>query len=331
MVSFGLEFEVHKEPLYRRYYAAAPFSQSFAFTFIVGFLSIFLSLFIAYNSHDFWLKETIVYDQPHLFYRHQAIVELYGRSSTTGAPMSLYFSSSATLNSMHGDNFRSAVLQSRTADDNLDGIPERLEVSIKMPLKNTEEITGMSVALFHDVSINSYAKFMFDSASLISFEAGRSAISSVKVDGDLMIKQSNTLHESNTYSVPYATPLLAKNIPSSGFSEEKASLNYLMAAAAQRELSSQFKPTYHVATHTMEPPTADLSPNSFNATIVMRVPYQPIRVQPTVQQVLKLGWMQFLAFFLVVTFLMFRMLSYVFKHKLLDANSMDDVVVEKMD
>ena len=114
MVAFGLEYEVHKEPLYRRYYAGAPFSQSFIFTFIVGFLSVFLTLFIAYNSHGFWLKETIVYDQPHLAYRHQAVVELYGRSSTTGAPMSLYYSSSATLNSMHGDNFRSAVLQVST-------------------------------------------------------------------------------------------------------------------------------------------------------------------------------------------------------------------------
>lgn len=331
MVAFGLEYEVHKEPLYRRYYAGVPFSQSFGFTFAVGFLSVFLSLFIAYNSHDFWLKETIVYEQPRLGYRHMAIVELYARSSTTGAPMNLYYSTSATLNSMHGNSFRSSILQSRTADDNNDGAPERLEISFQMPLSTTEEITGMNALFFHDISIESKAKFLFDSVSHVSYEAGKSAIGSVDIDGDVLIKQSSTLFESSTFSKPYLKPLLVDNIPSSGFSEMDASISHVLNAQASRDLTTKFASSYHVGRRVPEPPMTDMAINSFNATMTLRMPYQPIRVQPTVQQTLKLGWMQFLAFFVVTTFLMFRFCSFIFRHKLLDANSMNDIVVENQD
>ena len=132
-----MSFEVYREPLYRRYYASY-FSPSFLFAIMVGFLLIFLPLIIAYNSTGFWLKEDIYYEQPLINYKYQAIVEVYGTKVNTNTPLSLYYSTSSYLNQQHNANLRSAVIQSAELDDNMDGINDRIEFSMLMPLKAFE-------------------------------------------------------------------------------------------------------------------------------------------------------------------------------------------------
>ena len=80
-------------------------------------------------------------------YRYQAIVEVYGTSgydrSTSSAtlegtqqkPLILYYSTSPKLNQMHNKKFRSAMVQSAELDDDRDGINERIEFTMRMPLR----------------------------------------------------------------------------------------------------------------------------------------------------------------------------------------------------
>ena len=337
----NMSFEIHREPLYRRYYATYT-SPSFLYGLIFGFLLIILPLIIAYNSTGFWYKEGIYFEQPHVNYRYQAIVEVYGtagfdRSSSSQArediqqkPLLLYYSSSSKLNQMHGNQFRPATIQSAEMDDDRDGINERLEFNMVMPLAPNEQVTGVSAVLLNDVTISERARYQFDAATLISFDGG-SAINNLRVDGDVMVRQSWPLSTKGGFKVPYSgDPLLTREI-SPGMSASDLSIQHIMAETATRNLSTVFRPTYTIATRPHEPAMVDLDPRYFNMTVSMRVPEQPLWYTPNASEVLKWAWMQYISFFVLIGWLLFRLNSYVFRHQLLPSYPVADIVNEKMD
>jgi hypothetical protein len=77
--------------------------------------------------------------------------------------------------------------------------------------------------------------------------------------------------------------------------------------------------------------TLDASVRQFNMTLTLRIPQQAVKYTPSVSEVLKYSWMQYIAFFAVVSFVLFRLSSFVFRHQLLYTRAVADIVVEKMD
>ena len=99
--------QVYKEPLFRRYYVSSACSAACVYMIVILGLMIFLPLFLAYNSTGkaicsivpptltacadtplptlnlssfsaFWLKDSMLYEQPHIQYSYQAIFQFYG-------------------------------------------------------------------------------------------------------------------------------------------------------------------------------------------------------------------------------------------------------------
>jgi transmembrane protein 231 len=324
-----MPIEVHREPLYRRYYAPY-FSASFLFAAAVGFLLVFLPLIIAYNSSGFWYKEDTYFEQPLIKYKYQGIIEVYGTNEATKTPLSLYYSTSSFLNQQHSSTLRSSLIQSAELDDDMDGVNDRIEVSVLMPLQASEQVMGMSMMFTHDIKIQNRARYSFDSATLIQHEAS-SAIVDVKIDGDLMVRQTWPLSTRGGFKAPYSgSPLMSESI-SVGTPVSDFEVNEIMSQASARNLSINFVPRFKTARRTTDAPSVDLGGRTFNATITMRIPHQPIWVTPSVSEVLKDAWMQYVAFFIVVAFLLYRMSSFVFRYRLLETYTTADVVREKMD
>ena len=164
-----MTFEVHREPLYRRYYASYT-SGACVYALLYSFVLIFLPLIIAYNSYDFWWKDRIVYEQPNINYRYEAIVQVFGSNTDTGTPVNLFYSTSPTINGLYANNVRTPILQSGTLDDNNDGLMDRLEIGIQMPLGISESITGFSALFYHDVSVSARAQVLYDSMNYVGYE-----------------------------------------------------------------------------------------------------------------------------------------------------------------
>lgn len=55
-------------------------------------------------------------------------------SATSGTPLNLFYSTSPTINQLYNRDLRTPLLQSGELDDNGDGLIDRLEVGIQMPL-----------------------------------------------------------------------------------------------------------------------------------------------------------------------------------------------------
>jgi hypothetical protein len=143
-----MSFEVHREPMYRRYYSTYT-SAAFCYSILYGVTLVLCPLFLAYNSAGFWYKEGTYFEQPAVSYRYQTVIELSGKTTISGTstPLSLFYSTSPSLNMLHSGMLRSPLLQSAEFDDNLDGVNDRIELNVQMPLQPSESITGMTAML----------------------------------------------------------------------------------------------------------------------------------------------------------------------------------------
>lgn len=321
-----MSFEVHREPLYRRYYATS-FSGACCYSIAFGFILIVLPLIIAYNTSAFWLKDDVIYEQPSVSYRYYTIVELHGLRN--GAPMNLYYSTSPTTNKLNTEILRIPLFQSAELDDNRDGFTDRLELGIQMPLTPAECIYSLNSVVYFDVKFETIAKYEFDAVSYINFES-TSCIAKVDIDGDLLLRQTWPLSAKGGYKVPYSSdPLIniqantaAKDIYISTIMHRNNARNYSMTYRKNFE---------YVERRVGSVPTDNSTVPYFNASMIIRIPIQPMRYTPTVSAVLKNAWIQYISFFAVISFLLFRLNSFVFRHKLLHTHITADIIYEKMD
>lgn len=319
-----MAFEIHREPLYRRYYAPV-YSGACVYAIILGFLSIFIPFIISYNTGNFWQKEKVIYEQPDVDYRYISMFQFYGYSGQNKDPFSVFYSTSAYINDLMGDRVRGAVVRSSEVDTNLDGSMDRLEVGVQLPLTSSEHITGMHAFFYCDTVLKKFARFKFDSVSFVSHDSGF-PMGNLDVSGNLMLKQTRALGQRGGFRLPYQDePLLEM---SASMSADEVDIGNLMRRAAARNLSTVFEPTYAYATPHVSSSSSE--PTFYNATISMHVPLQPVLVITSATEVLKFAWIQFLSFFVVVGFLLVRTTSFIFRHRLIWATTETDVVHEKL-
>jgi hypothetical protein len=91
------------------------------------------------------------------------------------------------------------ILQSAEVDDNRDGIIERIHVNIQLPLKPKESIQNIQCLFFHDVQLNSRAKYEYDSLTHITYSSTLSFINNIYIDGNIKIRQNSPLIVSGGY------------------------------------------------------------------------------------------------------------------------------------
>ena len=331
------DFEVHKEPLFKRYYASVVSNASLV-NFICGFVLIVLPIFIGYNSWGlpysnagFWYKESIYFEQPIMDYRHQGVVEVHGQTAS-GSPFNLYYSTSSVLNQHKGSMLRPAVIQSASHDDNNDGVMDRLELNVKMPLLANEEVHGFDAIFFHDITLKEKAKILFDSVSHISYESGDVAITDVRIGGDVKLHQNEPFAASTHYKVPYVdSPLLPVVKLTAGASSEQYGIREVLAQSANRHSTTYFTKTYATATYEDRKHSSalDHNVNAFDAVINIRILHQQVRVKPAIAEVLKVAWTQFMPIFLGLGFVIQRLLSFVYGNKLVASSARADIVVQK--
>lgn len=321
-----MSFEIHREPLYKKY-RAPYYSAACLYAIVFGFLLIFVPFMIAYNSRDFWIKEKVVYEQPDVIYRYNAMFQLFG--DQPDKPLSLFYSSSNKVNTLFQERVRMSVLKSSSVDTNDDGMMDRLELGLQMPLHSYENVTRVSGVVYHTVTLKDRAKYMFDSISYFNYESG-SPLGAVTIDGDVLLRQTHALHTRSGFKKPYDHDVLIDL--AEDLSSQDMSFGNLLQRVGGRNITTTFVPTYSYAAPAMHATGRDAEfPKMFNATVTMRVPLQPVLIQLPVSEVLKWGWVQFASFLVVVGFLLNRLTSFIFGHRLIYADCRVDVVHEKFE
>ena len=85
------------------------------------------------------------------------------------------------------------ILQSAELDDNKDGVMDRLEIGIKMPVGVNETITRMDALLYHTATLSGRVKYVFDGVTFVTYES-MIPIGNLHIDGDILFRQTATLN-----------------------------------------------------------------------------------------------------------------------------------------
>eukprot|EP01035_Chromulina_nebulosa_P024687 gene24687-32156_t len=354
-----MSFEVFREPLYRRYYAPV-FSGAFCYAIVFSISLILVPLFIAYNTSVFWTKELTVYEQPRVLYKYFAIVQMYGLDSSSDGdvPLYLYYSTSQAVSSLYSENLRVPIVHTIVQDDNRDGLPDRFEFSVAMPLSPQESVKRVVILLYFDVTFSMKAKINFDAISFLDHDSSL-PIANLHADGDLLLRQTIPLSSKGGYYKPYVDSLVPSTIGGTSAADVSVesilrssscrngltfpfpsfSLYLLIVSMTLTSVSMILRPTYIYAMPQSEPvlSSADLSilsprkdlPRIVNASLSVRVPEQPLRYVPTASVILTNAWVIYCSFFIFFAFVLYRTSSFLFRHQILTAYHAPDIVVKQ--
>eukprot|EP01038_Epipyxis_sp_PR26KG_P013637 gene13637-18299_t len=307
-----MSYEIHREPLYRRYHTEL-ISWGCFYTMFFWFVLIFLPLIISYNSSAFWLREQIAFEQPFLTYRYRTIAQLSGQKN--GEPINLYYSTSNYLNNLHERSLRIPLVQSAEIDDNHDGYMDRMELTLQMPLNNQEYINSVQLLVYFDVRLDTPAKYLFDSIAYFTYES-MNPIANIIVDGDINLRQTIPLLVKGGFKSPFSVE--GDIIPAkSDTSAYDVSISKILERNNARNLSMIYHTNFVNVQKTSSMPSSiqPVYPQYFNSSITIRVLKQPIRYTPTASEMLKFAWIQYISFFAIISFLIFRINSFVFRHQ----------------
>ena len=130
-----------------------------------------------------------------------------------GVPMTLYYSTSPVLNQLV-DNVRIPVFQTAEIDANHDGLPDRLEASMQLPIAQNETMLGVTALFLHDITLQQRGRYKFDAASYVQYSSAI-PIDTLTIDGDLKFKQTWPLVVGGGYVLHSHCPYVQSSITSS--------------------------------------------------------------------------------------------------------------------
>jgi hypothetical protein len=74
-------------------------------------------------------------------------------------------------------------------DDDRDGLVDRIEIGIQLPLLDSETITRLEALIFHEVRFENKAKVKFDALSHLHYTSGGVPMGQLQMDGNVIVKQ----------------------------------------------------------------------------------------------------------------------------------------------
>ncbi|KAI9099729.1 transmembrane protein [Phlyctochytrium arcticum] len=298
---------VYTQPYARRYYARSC-SVACLFTLIVLAAVLILPFVIAYSSGSFWLKINSFREQPFVAYQHQFLIVAGGSDSTLAdnLPISFVWGSNAAYSDADQINARMMTVQTTQVDVNRDGKHDYMTFDITIPLRPSERIQYVRLALFFDYILSSRLRFKMQTMALIDSYAPTSSAASVHIETDLeLVQRGVLLTESSAYDVPVVNFTEAAAVGNSGINWRKTIGDY-----AARDVRTG-------VTHSTPPLWTPGRPSQapFRLTGRLTFPETTIAYLPGPWEVLKHGWVQYLAYFLLVGIPLSQLAGWVFSHQ----------------
>jgi transmembrane protein 231 len=285
---------------------------------------LLVPFFLAYTSESFWLKTNSYLEFPRAEFKYQALLVATGKDTITNQPITMTFSSSPELRrGLLYNTVRPASLRTYSEDTNLDRAPEAIRLEFELPLKTNEAVYGLSALLMFQIDLNARAKVKLESAAHIDYNSAVAG-GSLFVDGDLLLVQENALPVTGGYSEPYKNSPLLGNTTYSPESIEEILMPVLIDRYRSRNLTMKYGNTmthWTPASGVVNSGSSSSSLPPFKASFTVRIPQQAVTYVPTVSEMLKFAWMQYLAVAFIVYVLAVYSADFVFSYQVVETSS----------
>ena len=93
------------------------------------------------------------------------------------------------MNELFSEHLRIPFVKSAELDDNFDGITDRVELGVVMPIKASESIKKFTALVYHDVELKDKARYRFDAVTYLSVDSSV-PMGALYIDGDVSVRQT---------------------------------------------------------------------------------------------------------------------------------------------
>jgi len=236
------------------------------------------------------------------FFKHKMLMIL----ETTSPEELILWSTYESINKAMKADFLQVLpeIEHREEDHNRDGKKDKLEMSISIPLSG-QDVVSVKIVLVFDYKLYIYSDFQMESAAYI-YHSSSLPGAEFNVIGDLTLLQREPLKPSGTdfrYNISV--------IKGSNTAQPPTNLEDIFLEYAKRNITTVFKNSYPVWK------TGLAENESFKINIVIHYPIETVLYKVGFWQLLKWALVQYMAVYIIISFVMHRSKEYVFKTHLL--------------
>jgi len=263
---------------------------------------IILPFIVAYAIGGFWTKEQLVREQPLVRFRHEALVEAHLSSDD-----SFGWSTSSAHNQALGARLRPCQLRVWSDDHERDGKPDALQVSLKLPLDSAagERLHALTLLVGVEVIYQSQSSLSLNGTLSVQHSSALSG-SRWRQFADLQLHTQHPLRPSSmSRREPCAEDSWMLQQPL-GFDGQA------VTAEAEMDRYNACNDTVRLVPHAplWTPGVTD----SFEVHLTVLVPSQQLSYYPGVLETLKLAWVQYLALFFPIRWVLDAALATMVRH-----------------
>ncbi|QDZ24534.1 transmembrane protein [Chloropicon primus] len=297
---------VYQEPVRVKYYANW---HSFAAAFRVGNLLsvIALALVTTYVTGSMWVKTRVSHEQPDVVFDSNVVMVLEGGETSEDV---WFWSTLPNLNRAFETRFVSTDLSVTQEDFNFDGKADAIR--IKMVSNVGAKVQGVKVLAQFEYKLRERVHMNMKSLAYVEHGAGMPG-KALFADGSLALRQQDPLPDGSTRR-EYLSDLLVDGEPDGVLqASSKLRVNAMLEEYFFRNETTVFDTNYESWQ------AGDAAHGGFETNILLRVPSsQALVYTPSTIEILKFGWIQFLASFVVFFWLLSYWEWYVFHYRILE-------------
>jgi len=291
--------EVYSKPV-KTIYRSALISKASFYKFVGVCLTIISPLLIAYQSQGFWLTTNRYIEQPRVLFTKQIL--LIANTQNDGGYVA--WSTYTNFNMILGDNLRIATVSSFESDYNGDGKFDNLNMTIQIPLSTSENIVGFQLVLMFDYLLQRYSTFQMQTMAFIDYQSFSPGAIFTSYS-DLNLVQKTPLYHRGS-DTRYNQPI----INSSSLSVYEYDLNRIFQVYSSRNLTTKLDNSYYTWK------TGRGSTEPFTIQLSINYPVTTILYSTGFWELVKWGWVQYLAIYVVIKLLFNVLNNSVFSNQL---------------
>ncbi|CAG9771688.1 unnamed protein product [Ceutorhynchus assimilis] len=279
-------------------YKAFLLSKATLVALLSGLVSVILPFVLCSETGGFWQKRDVVYVQPDVKFTGDFLF----LATSSENPQVISCSSFAYYKKYMKNFDTCSTIKVRELDDNHDGKADSLHFTITAGLPKHFKMSSIHLVLPINYTLGLPCTFHTQSA-IIYQNFVTSSLTQISVYADLGLKQSEAIRCSKYDLAMNPDYLLIdkENIQSAKFEN-------IIARYAESKLKTTLD---NVLTTTN--PTQD---STFTFNLILKYPEHKIYFKPRFWQIVKLAWMQYIAVYIIISWIILQIKTYIFKNNL---------------
>eukprot|EP00899_Mesostigma_viride_P011468 jgi/Mesvir1/20321/Mv19911-RA.1 len=306
--------QIYGEPLLRRHYAGAI---SAASCFRLGglILCIVVTFIVAYATKGLWVKVGSFREQPDVHFSYQALLILESRG---GPGSTKVWSTSHVLNEALASSLVPCSLQATEEDYNQDGLVDTIDIKLLAPA--AEEVHSVKLLLGFTYELHERVDLTMQSAAFIS-ESSPLPGKGLFVDGELKLRLREPLDDDDKHRRVYDQPVFDPGHKGELRGLDMISLTGILSAYAARNETTVLDAPFRVWESGQTP--------GFAVTARVRIPSaQQIEYNLGTLEMFKLGWVQYIAIFVVFWWCFYWVEYVTFRYRILTTRVISDAQIK---